>query len=205
MTDPFVTSVKVDTKGGHDTVWVFVEGKCVGQLVCGLGHGERLQNVLLSEKYFGTGRTPDGPIDDHERMAWRVMATQWLDVQDIICGQPGIVGRMVLRLLDRVQELEDEHERATNPPPAPPAEWPSLVDVLKLKGQKLFIEDVPWFVKDFHVLYKAANDFVQRMDGVRDAAAQAALNTLVAQLARLAPAYKETEAVRATAVQRSNR
>lgn len=201
MTDPFVTSVRVESKGNHDSVWVFVEGKCIGQLVAGLGQGKRLQNILLSEKYFGTGRTPDGPIEHHERMAWRVMATNWLDLTDIN-AEEGAVGRMVLRLLDRVQELEDEHERGTNPPPAP-YEGPSLVDMIKAKKQALFIEDVPWFVKDFHVLYKAAQ--AAALQAKLDGYETAHVRDLCRQLERLAPAYKETEAVRATAVQGGSR
>lgn len=201
MTEPFITSVKVDTKGNHDHVWVFVEGKCVGSLVCGKGDGERLQNILLSEKYFGTGRTPDGPITEHEALSWRVMATNWLDLHEIHTSNQGAVGRLVLRLLDRVQQLEDEHERTTNPPP-PPYQGPSLVEMIKAKGQRLFIEDVPWFVKDFHVLYKAAKRVTETCRG---GTGYPDLQALEAQLDRLAPAYKETEAVRAVAVQRGGR
>jgi hypothetical protein len=117
--DPFVTSVQVETNGNHDRVTVFVRHQQVGSLISGKGDGERLQNILLSEKYFGTGRVPEGPITAHEKLAWRVQATNWLDVGDI-SAQEGAVGRLVLRLLDRVQELEDEQERPTVPPEAAP-------------------------------------------------------------------------------------
>lgn len=56
--------------------------------------------------------------------------------------------------------------------------------------------DPHWLVKDFHVLYRAANQFVQRMHGVPDEAAQNALDALTAQLSRLRPAFEVCEAER---------
>lgn len=207
MTDPFITSANVEKRGAHEHVHVFVRGQNVGELVCGPGEGERLRNILLSEKYFGTGRTPEGPIDAHERLAWRVMATQWLDVDEVI-GAQGLVGRMVLRLLDRIQELEDDQERPTEPPPeyhGPPIVTPSLLDLVREKGQKLFIDDVPWFVKDFSVLYRTAKRLVEREPDARGNTPDSDFEALERQIERLKPAFDHCESVRKTAVQRGAR
>lgn len=68
-----------------------------------------------------------------------------------------------------------------------------------LRGtEKLDVSKEPhWLYKDFNVLYRVANRFVQQMHGVRDEAAQRALDALVAQLSRLAPAFADTEEIRA--------
>lgn len=201
MTDPFISSANVETRGAHDHVHVFVRGQNIGELVCGLGDGERVRNILLSEKYFGTGRAPEGPISTHEKLAWRVMATNWLDVDEVV-GMRGSIGQMVLRLLDRVQELEDETERPTSPPPAPL----SLVDMVgEAKGQKFFIDDVPWLVKDFHVLYKTAKQLIERECDARGNTPDSDFEDLEQQLKRLEPAFIACEAVRRTAVQGGRR
>lgn len=201
MADPFISSANVETRGAHDHVHVFVRGQNIGELVCGLGDGERVRNILLSEKYFGTGRAPEGPIGTHDRIAWRVLATNWLDVDEVI-GEKGFIGRMVLRLLDRIQELEDEQERPTEPPPeyhGPPIVTPSLLDLVRTKGQKFFIEDVPWFVKDFHVLYKTAKQLIDREPDARGNTPDSDFEDLERQLERLKPAFDHCEAVRKTA------
>lgn len=68
-----------------------------------------------------------------------------------------------------------------------------------LKGtQKLDVSKEPhWLYKDFNVLYRVANSFVQRMHGVEDAQAQGALEALVVQLERLKSAFTDTEEIRA--------
>lgn len=63
---------------------------------------------------------------------------------------------------------------------------------------KLDVSKEPhWLYKDFNVLYRVANRVAQAMHGVKDEAAQRALDALVAQLSRLAPAFTDTEEIRA--------
>jgi len=53
-----------------------------------------------------------------------------------------------------------------------------------------------WVVKDFNVLYRAADRLVQRMPSIVDETVQDELDWLGAQLARLAPAFEMTETIR---------
>lgn len=70
---------------------------------------------------------------------------------------------------------------------------PELVQAL---GElRIDIDDVPWLVKDFHVLYRAALDVSESIvDPERETPPQRFLR---AQLARLRPAFEQCEAVRA--------
>lgn len=47
MTEPFITSVRVETKGAHDHVSVWVQGALTGTLVVGADQGEQLRQRLL--------------------------------------------------------------------------------------------------------------------------------------------------------------
>lgn len=67
----------------------------------------------------------------------------------------------------------------------------------RIEALKRASEEPHWLYKDFNVLYRVANCFVQAMHGVQDEAAQRALDGLVAQLSRLAPAFTDTEEIRA--------
>ncbi len=42
----FISSVRRETKGAHEHVTVFIEGRNVGTLVCGQGEGARLELLL---------------------------------------------------------------------------------------------------------------------------------------------------------------
>jgi hypothetical protein len=44
---PFVTSVRVDTRGSHEWVTVWIQGRNVGTLTVGHGDGERLKLLLM--------------------------------------------------------------------------------------------------------------------------------------------------------------
>ena len=52
-----VTSVRVDPAGAHDYVRVWVDGKLTGELVVGLGEGEKLAS-LLRVKAMVAGQEP---------------------------------------------------------------------------------------------------------------------------------------------------
>jgi hypothetical protein len=152
VADRFVSTVAIESRGGHDRVRVFVRHQLVGELVCAVGDGERLRAILL----------------------------------------------------------EEESERPTAPPPepeAPPVAAPSLLDMVLKKKQKLFIEDVPWFVKDFSVLYTSAKNVVEACEGrgIYEGRPYPALANLKAQLQRLEHAAAHCEQVRHAAVQRGAR
>ncbi len=102
----FITSVRVETVGAHEHVSVWVRGQLVGTLIVGPGDGERIKNALLGAKYFGTDRPVDGPITREELVEWRVLATGWLDAEEIFTSPVGIVGRIMLRLLDALHEAQ---------------------------------------------------------------------------------------------------
>lgn len=106
--------------------------------------------------------------------------------------------------------LEEESERPTAPPPepeAPPVVTPSLLDMVLKKKQKLFIEDVPWFVKDFSVLYTSAKNVAEACEGrgIYEGRPYPALANLKAQLQRLEHAAAHCEQVRHAALQRGAR
>ena len=73
------------------------------------------------------------------------------------------------------------------------AEW--------LRGPKpINVDQVPWLVKDFNVLYRCAK---QALDGAqRDGFVNAELVALQVHVTRLAPAFTDTEEVRKAMVQR---
>jgi hypothetical protein len=47
MSDDFISSVKVETKGAHEHVSIWVRGQLVGKLVTGPFDGERIKAALL--------------------------------------------------------------------------------------------------------------------------------------------------------------
>ncbi len=102
----FITSVRVETIGIHEHVSVWVRGQLVGTLIVGDGDGERIKNALLGAKYFGIDRSVDGPIDPVELVEWRVLATGWLDAEEIVTYPVGTVGRIILRLLDALHDAQ---------------------------------------------------------------------------------------------------
>lgn len=72
------------------------------------------------------------------------------------------------------------------------AEW--------LHGPKpINVDQVPWLVKDFNVLYRVAERAARALRG--DADPHAALADLTAQLERLRPAFTDVEEVRKAMVQ----
>lgn len=73
------------------------------------------------------------------------------------------------------------------------AEW--------LHGPKpILVDQVPWLVKDFNVLYRCAK---QALEGAqRDGFANAELVALQVHVTRLEPAFTDTEEVRKAMVQR---
>lgn len=178
MTDDLNTSVRVEPFGAHEHVRVWVRGQLVGTLITRPGDGERLKNALLGAKYFGTGRTVDGPITAVELVEWRVLATGWLEAEEIVTSPVGVVGRIVLRLLDEVHRLKATF--VSRP-----------------------VAELSWLEKDFHVLYRAALAACKTtlLPGEGDAT----LEDLRRQLDRLAPAFEECEVVRRMARQTRER
>ncbi len=100
-----MVSVRREARGIHDTVTVWINGQNVGTLVAGLGQGAALERLLQ-----GTGpQLLDGGIgvSDAQLSEWRVIGSNWLDVSVIdTLGVTGLVGRIVLRLLDAVEVLK---------------------------------------------------------------------------------------------------
>ncbi len=54
----FISSVRRETKGAHEHVTVFIEGRNVGTLVCGQGEGARLE-LLLGASPLPPRQAPD--------------------------------------------------------------------------------------------------------------------------------------------------
>jgi hypothetical protein len=104
-----------------------------------------------------------------------------LCVGDLVCGK-GDGARLRALLL--------EEEPAERPTPVPP---PGLVELLR-QGP-IDIDDVPWLVKDFAVLYRAAERLVAG-DDVRPGKAAGDFEALVLQVRRLRPAFDQCESVR---------
>jgi hypothetical protein len=100
-----MVTVHTQTRGIHDHVRVWINGQHVGTLVVGLGHGRQLERLLL-----GTGPQVLGDgigVSDEQLSEWRCMGTNWLDVARIdTLGVTGLVGRIVLRLLDAVETMK---------------------------------------------------------------------------------------------------
>jgi len=100
-----VVTTRTEWRGIHDHVTVWINGQNTGTLIVGAGHGAALERLLL-----GTGPQALGPgfgVSDHELAEWRVLGTNWLDVSVIdTLGTTGLVGRLVLRLLDAVETLK---------------------------------------------------------------------------------------------------
>ena len=167
MSEDFITSVQVCKEGLIEEVDVFVRGCRVGTLYVGPGEGERMKNALLGAKYFGIDRPVESPLTSLELVEWRVMATGWLEVDEIGMSETGFVGRLVLRLLDEIHRLK----AAFVPRPMP---------------------ELPALVKDFHVLYRAAERLVADLDAEK----LTDLDYIKLQLRRLMPAFEECEAAR---------
>jgi hypothetical protein len=216
MPKDFITSVKVATHGGHENVQVWVRDELVGALIVGPGDGERIKNALLGAKYFGVDRPPDSPITRIELLEWRVLATGWLDVDDIItAGDTGLVGRIILRLLDALLDTETELERTRELNLA--AEKTLGECHAALKAASLFVElaerspenlapssagEAHWLAKDFHALYRLTERLVADLD---EDLTRIDLDGAKAQLRRLMPAFEECEAARRMALQTRGR
>jgi hypothetical protein len=215
MPEDFITSVKVEPHGGHENVQVWVRGELVGALIVGLGDGERIKNALCGAKYFGVDRPVDSPITRIDLLEWRVLATGWLDADDIVTiGDTGLVGRIILRLLDALLNTETELDRTRKL--NEDAENTLSECHAALKAATLLTElglgtiapssgaaasEAHWLVKDFHVLYRLTERLVADLDAekVTD------LGDVKAQLRRLMPAFEECEAARRMALQTRGR
>jgi hypothetical protein len=217
MPRDFITSVKVEPQGGYDHVQVWVRGELVGVLITKPDDGERIKNALLGAKYFGVDRPVDSPITRIELFEWRVLATGWLDVENIItAGDTGLVGRIILRLLDALLNTENELERTRQL--NLDAENTLSECHAALKASALFVElaerrpeiiapssaagDVPSLTKDFHVLYRLTERLVADLD---EDLTRIDLEGAKAQLRRLMPAFEECEAARRMALQTRGR
>lgn len=100
-----MVSVRREARGIHDHVTVWINGENVGTLVAGLGQGAALERLLL-----GTGPQPLGGgigVSDAQLAEWRAIGSNWLDVSVIdTLGVTGLVGRIVLRLLDAIETMK---------------------------------------------------------------------------------------------------
>jgi hypothetical protein len=119
----------------------------------------------MTERFITSVRVEKG--GSHERVA---IFIRHQFVGGVVCGTGD--GERLRDLL-----LGDDAERPTLPPepPAPPA-------------------DPTWLVKDFHVLYRAAENALGQ--ATCDGYTTAHLRDLAAQLDRLAPAFEACERIR---------
>lgn len=101
-----VTSVLVGDGPAHTSFTVFVNGASAGKLIVRNEEAPALHALL-------TGATG---LDHHELSMARVLATQWLGVDEIVCCAPEAnPGTIVLRLLDAIDRLrgvESSEEQA---------------------------------------------------------------------------------------------
>ena len=125
-----VSRVDVSPEGVVDVVRVEVLGEHAGNLVVGFGNGRRIARLLK-----GAGDEPTSEPTSAEISQWITRAECWLDVDTIDTDPPGEVGRIILRLIDALVQVRSERAE-------------SIID----QGA----HDVPWLVKDFHALYRAA-------------------------------------------------
>lgn len=208
MSDGFITCVQVRQEGLIEEVDVFVRGRRLGTLYAGKGDGERLKNALLGAKYFGIDRTADGPIKAVELVEWRVLAAQWLEVEEIVTiGQTGFVGRMVLRLLDalhatqteldRTRELNVDAENTLNECHGALKAAALLTDITGKTFVPRPLPEASWLIKDFNVLYASARALADACNGRGDGRPYGPLRALESQLERLKPAFASTEETRA--------
>lgn len=56
MTTPFISSVKIETRGAHEHVHIWVRGQLVGTLVVSPGDGDRIKQALLGAVLRETAR-----------------------------------------------------------------------------------------------------------------------------------------------------
>lgn len=96
MSGAFVTSVRVDPKGGHEYVSIWIRSAFVGTLCVGEGQGQRLCQLLQGEAELSAGE---------HRVTWRG------SVLDLVTDL-----RAVLRVVD-LAELAQELGRLLNPDP----------------------------------------------------------------------------------------
>jgi len=213
-TSDFITCVRIEEGPAHSQVTVWIRGQSVGTLVCGADDADRIRNALVGAKYFGTDRSSDGPVRWEEQMEWRVLATNWLDVNEIITGPTGMVGRIVLRLLDALHahgrflaQARTVAEHWRDQEGVNTTEIDRLVET-ELEYDMAVAEDetvpaerprekphTPALVKDFHVLYRTAQAALEALPTVGESRANA-VGALRAQLLRLLPAFEECEATR---------
>lgn len=168
-----VSSVRFEEKGAHVQVTVFVGGVNAGTLTVSPEEAGPLQRMLC-------GHVGVAELDLH---MYRAMATNWLDMDELVCSETGFYGRLVLKLLDAIDsvrgadnaELQQTLERALVPAPA----------------------DAHWLVKDFNALYRAAQAAVSSVDNAK--LRSDAIGFLSARLEHLRPAFDMTESARRTA------
>jgi hypothetical protein len=116
MKMPKITSVAVDSYGGHDHVRVFVDGMLSGELIVDEGDGAWLATRL---------RATDADFDERARLAaelervraaaaldqptlstWRAMATNWLGADELTLAAGGTeLGCQMLALIDTVEAV----------------------------------------------------------------------------------------------------
>jgi len=202
----FISSVGLVTRGAHKHVTVFVRGRNVGTLVCGLDEGGPLASLIECCNFLNLDKSglDKGDPTGHERFEWAAMAANWLDVREIAAPE-GFVGRIVLRLL-RALELAEKGLADADAVNARSIALLREAGPALSEGAKVIRHQVAapprapdeWLIKDFNVLYRAAKRFADAchgrgQDGEGPYPAQKALD---AQLERLRPAYTLTETVR---------
>jgi hypothetical protein len=182
----------------------------VGTLITDRGDGERIKNALLGPKLVDLDRPVVGVLSPDELALWRAFATAWRDGRDTIppFDELGEVGRIVLRLLDaldetqgRVIELDGllgEAQELLGVSGHALRAMKRLYEIHK-RGESRVAEtggkrEPSWLEKDFHALYSAALDVSESVvEPDRETPPQ---RNLRAQLRRLMPAFEECEVAR---------
>jgi hypothetical protein len=105
-----------------------------------------------------------------------------------------LTGNRATMLPAMAQALRDEGYTVL-PPGSADERKPTLLDLLR-RPEPLNVEDIPWLVKDFDVLYRTGQTVV---DGWHSPTVSlpTVIRALEAQLQRLEPAFRQIEAVKA--------
>jgi hypothetical protein len=199
VTDRFISSIAVETRGAHEHVTVFIRGRNVGTLVCGDGEGAALAATLQGASLFSidVSGLDKGDPSGREREDWLMMAGAWLDVEKIDAPR-GFVARVVLRLL---KALDAAEERAGKAEALLAEAGAALGDGARVIRENVVARACPdeWLIKDFNALYRAAQRLVTVEPDLRGNVDFAPFDALDALVTRLAPAFTLTESVRSHA------
>lgn len=112
MSDDFITSVRVELRGAHEHVSVWVRGQLVGNLIVGIGDGDRMQAVLLG---MGSGADPHWLVKDFHilyRLTERLVAD--LDAEKVT--DLGWIRLQLQRLAPAFEECEAVRRMLTGRP-----------------------------------------------------------------------------------------